>query len=64
MIPEEYSETYFKGYKDGWDSAVLVLKNLVARGDSVTIPDLIKNMEETPEDLLRSSADAFSKSVK
>lgn len=61
MIPEEYSETYFKGYKDGWDSAVLVLRNLYSRNANITILEIIENMENTPESLIQSSAKAFMK---
>ena len=59
MIGEEYSETYFKGYKDGWESALLVLKGILARGSDITLEEIIENMENTPEKLLRQSSENF-----
>ena len=59
MIDEEYSETYFKGYKDGWSSFLLMIRNILAKTPNMTLQKFLKKMEDTPEEMLRRTADVF-----
>lgn len=58
-INEEYTETYFKGYKDGWGSALLVVRNTLRKNQNMTLKEFLKKMEDTPEEMLRRTADVF-----